>query len=236
MSGSVLRRQVLLLAGLVLVGGCSDDGGAGASDPSAQELLARAKATLDAAPSAHFTLTSADVPPGGTALVGGEGRAARPAEFEGALEVAFGGSTATVEVVSTGGTVYAKLPFAQGYAVTDPAQFGFSDPGRFMDPSGGVSNLLVRATEAELTERSRIGGEVVQQVEAVIPGDVVQDLLVSADPATPVEATFGIVEGNGELRRAVVTGPFFRKGVRSTFTIVLDRYGEKVDIRAPSTG
>jgi hypothetical protein len=32
-----------------------------------------------------------------------------------------------------------------------------------------------------------------------------------------------------------VTGPFYRQDVASTFTIDLDRYGEKVDIRAPST-
>ena len=37
-----------------------------------------------------------------------------------------------------------------------------------------------------------------------------------------------IVKDSGELRRAVLKGPFFEKTVDSTFTLVLDQYGEKV--------
>lgn len=236
-----LPHPVVLLALMVvavsLVAGCTgDDKSTGAPATNAKELLASAKEVIDAADSAHFTITSADVPEGGTALVGGEGSAVRPGQFEGSLEVSFGGTTATVEVISTDGSVYAKLPFASAYAETDPAQFGFADPGRFMDPEKGVSNLLVGATAARRTGSSRIGSEVVQEVEASIPGTIVRDLLVSADPTVPVDATFSIVAKTGQLRRAVVTGPFFDKDVESTFTIVLDRYGEEVDIRAPSTG
>lgn len=227
----------LLTVAVALVSGCSsDDGSSGPPATSAKELLASAKETIDAADSVYFTITSADVPEGGTALVGGEGSAARPGQFEGSLEVSFGGTTATVEVISTDGVVYAKLPFTQAYAETDPAQFGFGDPGRFMDPDDGISNLLVEATAARRTGTSRLGDEVVRVVEASIPGTIVRDLLVSADPTVPVDATFSIEQASGQLRQAVVTGPFFDKDVDSTFTIVLDRYGEKVDIRAPSTG
>jgi hypothetical protein len=227
----------VLVASCALVAGCGGSGGSndGTTAKRAAELLARAKATVDATPSAHFTITSAHVPPGGAALLGGEGSAARPGKFKGALKVSLAGSAATVEVISADGKVYAKLPFTAGFVITDPAQFGFADPGQFMDPATGVSNLLVKATKARLTKKSRIGSEVVQQVKASIPGEVVQDLLASADPSEPVAATFSIVEKSGQLRRAVVTGPFFQKGVSSTFTIDLDRYGEKVDIRAPST-
>lgn len=230
---------VALVAVLTLIAGCGggeDGGSATASAQRAEQLLARAKATIDEAPSAHFTITSADVPAGGTALVGGEGSAARPGKFEGALKVLFAGSTATVDVISADGKVYARFPFSESFSVADPAQFGFADPGRFMDPATGISNLLVRATDPRSIGRTRIGEEVVQQVEATIPGAVVEDLLDSVDPAKPVAATFSIVVKSGQLRRAVVTGPFFAKGVASSFTIVLDRYGEKVDIRAPSTG
>lgn len=223
-----------LLAVLVLLAGCSSD----EEDTSgrADSLLTRAKAALDAATSAHVVITSKDVPEAGTVLLGGEGVAARPDGFQGSLRVLFAGSTATIEVVSVGGQVYAKLPFATEFAVTDPAQFGFADPGGFMDRETGVSNLLVAATGAEVTGQSRLGGDVVTDVSATIPGAAVADLLTSADPTTPVAARFALVKSSGELRRAVVTGPFLQKGVDSTFTITLDRYGEKVDIRAPSTG
>jgi lipoprotein LprG len=219
-----------------LVTGCGGSGGSnGAAAEQATKLLARAKATVDATPSAHFVLSSTHVPAGAAALLGGEGSAARPGKFKGALKVSLAGNEATVEVISTDGKVYAKLPFSAGFAITDPAQFGFADPGKFMDPATGVSNLLVKATGAKLTKKSRIGSDVVQQVTASIPGSIVKDLLTSADPSKPVAATFSIVAKSGQLRRAVVTGPFFQKGVSSTFSIDLDRYGEKVDIRAPST-
>jgi hypothetical protein len=237
---------VALFAICALVAGCGGDGGTdnatgraaklrAQAKARATKLLVQAKATVDATPTAHFTITSAHVPPVGVVLLGGEGSAARPGKFKGALKVSLAGSQASVEVISTDGKVYAKLPFAAGFAITDPAQFGFSDPGKFMDPATGVSTLLVKATGARLAKKSRIGSEIVQQVTASIPGNVVQELLTSADPSVAVAATFSIVETSGQLRRAVVTGPFFQKGVSSTFTIELNRYGEKVDIRAPST-
>jgi hypothetical protein len=233
------------MSACALTAGC---GGGGGSDRTPERatsaaqararavtLLARAKDTVDAAPSAHFTITSSHVPPVSAALIGGEGSAARPGKFKGDLKVSLGGRTATVRVISAGGRVYAKLPFAARFEVTDPATFGFADPGKFMDPASGVSNLLVRATGPRLTDKRRIGSDIVQQVKASIPGSVFKDLLASADPTTAVAATFSIVQSSTELRRAVVTGPFFVQGVTSTFTIDLDRYGEKVDIRAPST-
>ena len=222
----------IVLAALVVTG-CSEDT---STDQSAQELLASAKANLDKASSAHITLTSKDVPDTGTALRGGEGVAARPDQFQGSLDVFFAGTTASVDVVSTGGKVYAKLPFATDFAVADPAQFGFGDPGAFLNPDTGLTSLLVKTRDASVTGERRVGGEVVAEIEASIPGAVIDRLLTSADPATPVDATFRVVKTTGELRQAVVTGPFFQKDVDSTFTITLDRYGEKVDISAPSTG
>lgn len=233
-----LRRPAaaaLALALVALLPACSADGDS-AERESASALLARAKRVLDATPSAHFTLASDDVPDVGAALLGGQGELARPGKFRGSLDVSFGGGTAKVGVVSVDGTVYAKLPFASSYVVTDPAQFGFADPGTFMDPDTGLSNLLTRATEARFTGKARIGPDVVRIVQAQIPGETVADLLASADPTQPVDAVFSVVAGNGELRRAVVTGPFFRKDTASTYTITLNRYGDEVDIRAPSTG
>jgi LppX_LprAFG lipoprotein len=235
-----MSRLRILLAGAAAVGllvtGCGggSGGGAAAADEGPARLAA-AKAAVDAASSLHFTLTSTGVPATGTALVGGEGSAARPGRFQGDLKVLFAGTTATVGVVSVDGTVYAKLPFATGYAKTDPAQFGFADPGRFMDPATGISNLLVKATDVKVGKESRVGSDVVQEVTGTLPGMVVKDLLADADPSVPVAARFDVVKGSGQLRQAVLTGPFFAAGTPSTFTLVLDRYGEPVDIRAPTT-
>lgn len=234
-------RALAVFCAISALGAITACSGTDSADRSGQTdraagLLADAKKTLDATDSVHFTLTTSDVPDGSATLRGGEGSAVRPDKFKGDLKMSFASSMVTVKVVSVDGKFYAELPVTPGYTEVDPAQFGVGDPGRYMQPEGGVSTLLVKATNAKLGKKSRVNGEVVQEVHATIPGVVVKDLLTSADATKPVTATFSIVEGSNELRKAVLKGPFFDKGVDSTLTIVLDRYGEKVDISAPKVG
>ncbi len=232
-----LRRRavpflaVALFAGPVLAG-CSG----GASEESAPDLLAHAKHTLDEASSAHFVLSSENATNTGTVLIGGEGDIARPSSFEGTLKVLALGSTVDLEVVSIDGTVWAQLPFASSFAEIDPAQFGFGDPGALLDPDTGISQLLGEATKAELGEERRVDGEVVREVTAEIPGDLVEQILTSADPSQPVRARFSIATDSGELRRAELTGPFFTAEDDATYTLDLSDFGADVEITAPPTG
>lgn len=227
-------KRALVVLTLVLAA-CSGGGPeAEAEDP--QAVLAEAKTVLDEASSVHVVVTSEGVPPGVTGLRAAEGTAARPAAFEGELEVSVAGSLVTVGVISVDGTLYAKTPFGPDYAATDPAQFGLSDPADLLDPQSGVSSLLPAAVDARLGQEARVDGEVVREISAEIPGDVVETVLTSADPATPVRAVFSIATSSGELRGAELTGPFFDKEIDSTYSIVLDRYGEPADISAPTTG
>lgn len=230
------RRTTCVVGALVALAlaGCSGGGG----EPEAEDprtVLALAKSHLDETSSVHVVVTSEGVPPGVTGLRGGEGTAARPAAFEGDLEVSVGGGLVTVAVISLDGTVYAKTPFGPDYAPTDPAQFGLSDPAALLDPDTGVSSLLSAATEPRFGQEARVDGEVVREVSAQIPGEVVEEVLTSADPSTPVDAVFSIASDSGELRGTELTGPFFSADAQSTYTIVLDRYGEPTDITAPAT-
>jgi hypothetical protein len=234
----MLRRTgVPLLAlavfALPVLAGCS-----GGDEPaeSAADLLARAKTTLDEASSAHFVLDSEGAPESGTLLVGGEGDIARPASFDGTLNVRALGSTLDLEVVSVDGTVYAQLPFTSGFSVVDPAQFGFGDPGALLDPETGISQLFTEATGAELGEERRVDGEVVREVTAELPGDLVEQILASADPDQAVQARFSIASETGELRRAELTGPFFTAEDDATYTLELSDFGADVEITAPPTG
>ena len=120
--------------------------------------------------------------------------------------------------------------------MVDPAQFGFGDPGALLDPDTGISQLLAKAESAKLGEEKRVGGEVVQEVTAQIPGDLVEQILTSKDPSTPVEARFSIAPKTGELRRAELTGPFYAAGEDATFTLELSDFGADVQITAPPTG
>lgn len=215
--------------------GCSgSDGGSDASaDPAA--LLAAARTSLDKTDSLRFTLTSANVPTDGTRLTGGEGMVARPNSFQGKLSVLLNGSAVSIELVSTGGKVYAQLPFSDKFTVTDPAAFGLSDPANLINPTTGISRMFSELTGVTDGGEARIGNDVVTKLSGSLPGSLVDDLLTSADPAEPVKADLYITKSTHQLRRAVLTGPFYEKALDSTFNVVLDKYGDPVTITAPST-
>ena len=228
-----IRALAVALLAVPVLTGC---GGGSADEESAPDLLARAKTTLDDASSAHFVLESQGAPESGTVLVGGEGDLARPASFEGTLKVRAMGSSLNLQVVSVDGTVYAQLPFTTTFSEVDPAAFGFGDPGALLDPETGISQLLESAESAELGEVRRVDGEVVREVTAELPGELVEQILTSADPSQPVQARFSIVTDSGELRRAELTGPFFTAGEDATFTVDLSDFGADVEITAPPVG
>jgi lipoprotein LprG len=227
------RTTVLALALLLApaLTACSSE-----PDESAADLLERARTTLDDAPTAHFVLDSEGAPDTGTTLVGGEGDIARPSSFAGTLSITALGGAIDVDVVSVDGTVYAQLPFAQGFTVVDPAQFGVGDPGALLDPDTGISQLLAGATDAELGEEKRVDGEVVREVTAAIPGDLVEQVLTSKDPAQAVRARMSIATGSGQLRRVELTGPFFTADADGTYTVALSDFGADVQITAPPLG
>ncbi|MGY1803860.1 LppX_LprAFG lipoprotein [Blastococcus sp. SYSU D00922] len=234
----MLRRTASSLLALAVfavpvLAGC---GGDDEPEESAADLLARAKTVLDETQTAHFVLGSDGAPDTGTALIGGEGDIARPSSFEGTLQVRALGSALDLAVVSVDGTVYAQLPFSSSFSVVDPAQFGFGDPGALLDEQTGISQLLAEAESAELGEERRVDGEVVREVTAELPGDLVEQILTSADPEQPVQARFSIASESGQLRRAVLTGPFFDAGDDATFTVDLSDFGADVEITAPATG
>lgn len=230
------RRRAAFLVTTALAAAVLAGCGGGDPEESATDLLARAKTALDDASSAHFVLDSENAPTTGTALVGGEGDIARPSSFEGTLKVVALGSTVDLDVVSVDGTVYAQLPFTSSFSVVDPAQFGFGDPGALLDPDTGISQLLAEAESAELGEERRVDGEVVREVTAELPGDLVEQILTSADPSQSVQARFSIASDSGELRRAELTGPFFAADEDATFTLDLSDFGADVEISAPPTG
>lgn len=233
------RIAAAALSGALVLSGCNGGDEAAApqpeptpTEPTARDRLDAAKQTLDETSSVHLEVTSEDVPTSGPALMGADGVAARPPSFEGELQAALAGGVITVQVISVDGTVYMQPPFSNSYSPTDPAEFGMRDPATLIDPDTGISSLLAEAENVEFGEERRIGGEVVQEVTADIPGEAVAELLRTADPSEPMDGTFAITEDD-ELRQAVLTGPFYSEESDSTYTIVLDQYGEDVEITAP---
>jgi LppX_LprAFG lipoprotein len=223
-----LRRiAVTATVALVMLSGC------GKPAINATDLLQRTKGVLDSTQSFHFTLSSADVSGAGPLLTGGHGDMERPASMSGMLQVSLYGLGIGVPVVSVGGTFSVKLPTSTGYTIADPASYGFADPARLIDPSHGLSSLLLTCRSPQVQNDDRYNGEALHEVACTLPGAEVAALLTSADPSKDVAATFGIDTTTTQLRRVVLTGPFVTVGTDSTYTLILANYGENVSITPP---
>ena len=204
----------------------------GSPPPDPNALLRAAKMFVDSAQTVHFQLTSTGTTGGGAVVTGGSGDAKRPDQFTGTMSVTLAGFAIDIDVLSLDGAFYVRLPTDPTYVRAHPNDYGFADPGQLLDPQHGVSSLLLRCQSVVLESDDRYNSEQLHEVGCALPGPAVAALLTSADPAQRVDATFGVSLDN-QLRRVVLTGPFYNKTQRSTFTLVLDRYGENVSISAP---
>ncbi len=235
---SPARRVRLLAAGLLVVlalaaAGCT--GGDDARDPA--EVLEAAAARLDAAETAAVRVGGTGLPEEGTVLVSADGVVQRPDAFSGSLQVRAAGLTVDADVLSVDGQFYARLPFTDVLAAADPSELGFGDPGALLARGGGIDRMFAAVTEVVAVGAERREGEVVDVVEAQVPGDLVAELLVSADPDQPVAARFVVARDSDELRQVELTGPFYDAALETTYTVELSGYDEPVEIPdAPDGG
>jgi lipoprotein LprG len=224
---AVLQRLALIAFAAGALGAC------GGSAPNPETLLTQAKVSVDSAASAHFELSSSNVSGAGPFITGGTGDIARPSSFTGSLEVEYGGLVVGVQVVSVNGSFYVHLPTSSGFQITNPADYGFGDPSQLMNPSTGLSALLLHCASPSLQSDDRLNGEQLHEVSCTLPGSYIKSLLTDAEPSQTVSATFGISVDSGQLRRVVLTGPFYSSH-DTTFTLVLDNYGENVTVTPPA--
>ena len=208
-------------------------GGSSAPKVDAPALLSQAKATVDATPSAHFTLTSRGVTGSGTNITAGEGDLVRPDQLEGTFTVTISGFGAAVKVVSKSGVFEAQLPFQKKFTRTNPASFGLTDPSQLLDPTHGLSSLLTIGTGARAMGQERIAGELLDQVATTVPGSAIP-VLPDANPSQPVAMVAAINPTSHQVRQITLTGSFTSKS-NSTFVVTLTKYGEAVTITLPPT-
>ncbi len=220
-----------VVGAMVVVAGCGPGSGASTAGVSPAVLLRQAKATIDAASAVHFSLTSAHATGSGTVLVGGQGDAARPDELSGTFTVEVSNLPITAKVIAIGGKVYLEAPFSNSYTPTDPAKFGIGNPAKLFDRTDGLSSLLPALTDLRPTGRVRIGSEVADQVQGVLPGAQLP-VLPDSDRSVPVTVSVDVVPSSHQVRELVLTGPF-TSAASSTYTVELTDYDEVVHITAP---
>lgn len=229
-------RVVTLLAALVLaLAACSGEDAPAAEGPTPAEVLAEAKATLDATSGVSISLVAEDLPEGVTAIRRAEGVGTHEPAFDGTLTVVLSGTDFDVPVVAVDDTVYAQIPLTPGWSDVDPAEYGAPDPARLMETEGGLSSLLTATTRIEAGESVRGGEdnrEVLTEYTGSVPGDVVDGVIPSA--SGDFEATYTVRE-DSVLRTARLTGVFYPDTAPMTYVIDFADYGSTPDIAAPET-
>ena len=225
-----LRLLPLAVGCAALVAAC----GSAAKPVDPATLVTQAKATVDAARSVHFELTSADAKGSGIIVVGGTGDAGRPDQLQGSFTVSDSGLPVTVKVLATGGVFYAQLPFAPGYTKTDPTTYGIGDPSTLLDPAKGLSSVLPALTGLRGEGQVRIGTETADRVAGVLAGTALPAVLPDTDPSKPVQVTVDVIPSSHQVRRIVLVGPF-DSAADSTYTVTLTGYGEPLHITPPSS-
>lgn len=228
-TGSPVSVMSTLLAAAVLVSAC----GSSSTHPGATQILAKAKATADAASAVHFVLTSKNVALSGTNLVGGQGDLARPSSMKGSFSVAVSGFTANVKVVAVGDAFYAELPFSAHYQKTNPSDYGLTNPAELLDRDKGLTHLLSEAQNPTVGAPVRVGGELLDTVNFTVLGTSIP-VLPDLRPSDPVQVTASINPSNSQLRIVTLVGPFTSAGPNSTYVVTLSNYDEHVSITLPS--
>ena len=221
---------------LVGVSACSNDtptpSPTQTTEISPAQRLEAAKTKVDAATSFHLKLTSADVPDGASGIISADGVGQHPPAFKGTFKVRLRGVEADAEVVSLNGDVYAKLPLIPGMNKIDPKTFGLPDPATLFSTDKGLTTLLTTTSNPTKGEPVRLGSEVLSTISGTVPGANVVDLLGIGDRNGTFAVTYGLTDDQ-QLRQVVLKGPFFGAGSSSTYTLVLDKYGEPVTIEKP---
>ena len=231
------RLAAALFSALVVVSAASCSGASDSPAPTRTEQspaqrLAAAKASVDAAKSVHLALASSGVPEGASGIVSADGWGTHPPAFKGTFKVTLKGIQADAELTSVGGEVYAKLPLIPGTNKIDPKAYGLPDPAVLFSPDQGLTTLLSKTQSPKAGGQVRQGSEVLTTITGTLPGDAVVDLFQIGERSGTYQATYGLTDAQ-QLRNVALTGPFFGAGTTSTYTLVLDKYGQPVTITKP---
>lgn len=220
-------------ASVLLLPACSGDE-AKPEGATPQEVLAAAAEKIDETSGIELQVSSAGLPQQGNQLVGGEGTAVKPDAFEGTLEVKAFGIAADVQVIATGGKVWAKHPLVfPTFTEIDPATLGFPDPGALLAADGGVSDLLAGTSSLEEGESIRGGEdnkEILTEYTGVLTSAQIEEVLGMGTGDFQVRYE---VDSDGYLRTVEVTGEFYAGEASTTYTVELEEYDVTKEITAP---
>lgn len=221
-----------LLAVPALAGCTGDD--SPTSDMSPDEVLELAREKLTETSGVELHLKADDLPSGVSGITEAEGVATSAPAFDGTITVMLSGTSVDVPVIAVDDEVHAQLPFAPGWNLVDPAEYGAPDPAGLIDPDDGFPGLLAVTDDAEAGDSVRGGKdnrEVLTTYTGTVDGADMKKVIPSSAGDT-FEVEWQVTE-DGELREAVLKGVFYADSEEMTYTVNFADYGTSQDITAP---
>jgi len=216
-----------------LLSGCTGDDGSESAGGDPAQRLETARKALDDAPSLQIRLATDQLPDDTQGLIEADGVGNHDPAFEGTVRVFAGGlGQVDADLVSVDGKVVAKIGFVPDFVPIDPADYGAPDPAALVSSTSGVSSWLTATEDPAAGEQSRDDADVLTTIDGSLPGEVVESLIPSADPAADFDVTYRL-DGDDDLRGTSITGPFYPGGDDVTYDLEVTASDEPVDIALP---
>ncbi|MFT4187670.1 MAG: LppX_LprAFG lipoprotein [Aeromicrobium sp.] len=226
---STRRLLPVLLLSLLALTACSGE----EVDPEvAADRLESAATTLAEAERLDFSLTlDGTLPSDVDGLVSAEGFGNRTPAFEGTVRVQ-SGATLSADVVAVDGEVWAKLGVVP-WTTIDPDDFGAPDPAALIGENGGGLVALLPEVEVAETSQERDGKTVLTAITGTVAGDLVAELIPSADPASDYEVTVRLTDDDA-VHDVTLTGSFYPGADEdTTYVATVSASDESAEITAP---
>jgi lipoprotein LprG len=233
-SGRLAPAAAAVLLALPTLAACSGgDSQAEEKGASPEAVLAEAATQLTETSGVDITLSTAALPEGVSGIAKAAGTITNAPAFDGSITVVFAGQTVDVPVVAVDDTVYAQLPFTEGWNKVNPKEYGAPDPAQLIGEDG-FAGLLGLTKDPEAGESVRGGAankEVLTTYSGTLPGEAMDAVIPSAS-GDSFDVEWQVTE-DGELRKATMTGVFYPHTDPMTYTVDFADYGTEKQITKP---
>lgn len=219
----------LLLA--VVVIGCSGPG-AQAVDPvrvlrqAGQAMAGLRSVTADVKFGPGITLQ-------GLTLTSATSKIAVPGASDTVFKVKQGDFLLDVRIVTTGGHVYIRLPFAQFTELSPTQARELPDLSALFDRRAGLPSVLTAGRSTTALGEEQAGGVNCDRVGTTYTASQVGQLLSGRQPAGDIHATVWVGQSDHYVRRVVLSGPLVDAGKVVQVQVDLRDFNQPVAVATP---
>jgi len=228
----LLKRSIMLAAGLLLVLGASGCGGDTASSLPADQVIQKGSTAIKDANSFHFNLETGKVKsaPPGIFITGVDGDVVKPSKLSGDVTASYSGIPVKIKVVVDGKDQYWTDPTSGAWGPM-PAEL---DMASFFDPSKGISDILANVKGAKSDGTESIDGTDSYRLTGSVPATALKSLSPEVTATGDLSTTLWIGTNDFLLRQVRLQGPLLSNEPQDIVrTINIKNYNEDVKIETP---